>query len=33
MEVVIRNMAESSLRTLCVGYKKIGKGANLEDKD
>lgn len=30
---VITSMAESSLRTLCLGYKKLGAHDDLETKD
>lgn len=33
MNVAINKMAENSLRTLCVAYKKISNQTDLEQKD
>jgi magnesium-transporting ATPase (P-type) len=33
MEEAIRKMAESSLRTLCLAYKKVSPNCDLESKD
>ena len=33
MAGVINKMAESSLRTLCIAYKRVGKASNMETKD